>query len=206
MSCLSLATRAAMLQPSRRELVTPSTGPVADLSRLKEHVSQTLDIDDVLLLMYEEIAHRWVEGYLGRSVLRQTWREWYDGPFRGPVVLLEEQAVALTSVTVYDEDDAATVVSSAIYQVDLISLPSRLILRSGQTWPTELRAANAIAVEYTAGWADADAVPPAVKAAVFLYAAHRYAHREVTVDGPVTTVPAGIESLLRPYRWRTGVA
>lgn len=206
MAGLAAALRAAVLQASRRELVTPASGAVVSLEEIKRHVGQRLSDDDVLLETAVAVAQAWVEAYLGRSLLRQTWREWFDGPFPGAVVLLTEQADAVTSLTVYDRLDAPSVVATTVYQVDTIAAPSRLVLREGQTWPADLRQVNAIAVEYTAGWATAADVPDLVKAGIALFAAHRYDHREPVTGGTVTTVPYGIEAVLRPYRLRTGLA
>lgn len=203
---LALDMRAAERHASRREPVAVSDSPVLSLTEIRHHVAQGLDDDDVLLQSYAEVAQRWVEGYLGRSVLRATWREWYDGPFRGRVLLLHEQASSVTSLKVYDASDAETTVAPSVYQVDLVSQPSRLVVREGQSWPVNLRAVNAIAVEYLAGWASAREVPPGVKAAIAILTAHQYTHREPLQPGNLAAVPYGIESVLRPYRLRTGAA
>jgi len=69
---------------------------------------------------------------------------------------------SITSCTVYDEDSNSTaVVVSSVFDVDTQSLPGRLSLQSGATWPVALRANNAIEIVYVAGYGDAAADVPA---------------------------------------------
>jgi uncharacterized phiE125 gp8 family phage protein len=189
--------RAAVLQASRRELVTPPTGAVLSLGDLRTRLRQKLTDDDAELQTLEEEAQHWAERYMGRSILRQTWREWFDGPFRGAVLLLREQAASIVSLKVYDPADAETTVAPTVYFADLVSEPSRLVLRESQTWPIDLREVNSIAVQYTAGWETALTVPSVIKAAIGAHVKGQY-------DGSDET--KAIESALRPYRLRTGAA
>lgn len=187
------------------EVVTgPSTYAVVPLDDLRAHVAQPLTDDDGQLQAIAEAAYEWVEAYLGRRVLSTTLRAWYDG-FDGPALVLPEPVTAVTSVTTYTTADVSSVVDASTYQVNIHRLPPRLVLRSGQVWPTSLRDTAAVAVVYTAGWADVYAVPANIKHALRMLVAHWYEHRQpVQMGGHWQSVPMGVEALLMPHRVRSG--
>lgn len=203
---LAPATRAAWRYRGTPRVVTAPTGAVVPLARLRAHVAQPLEDDDAMLQALEQAAQAWVEAYLGRAVLLQTREVAYDGD-PGRVVWLPEPVVALTSVTVYDEADAASVVAGTVYALDTTgaALP-RLVLRDGQLWPSSLRDHSTVVVRYTAGWATWRDVPAAVAQAVQLLVAHWYEQRSAAAPGSTGPLSYGVESLLMPYRVRTGVA
>ena len=202
---LASATRSAWRYRSGGPVVvTPPAGCVVSLPILRAHVAQPLNDDDAMLDALELAAQAWVEAYLGRAVLLQTREVAYDGD-PGRVVWLPEPVTALTSVTVYSEADAATVVAGTVYALDTAgaALP-RLVLRDGQLWPVSLRDHSSLVVRYTAGWATAYAVPQAIKQAVQLLVAHWYEQRSAGLAGGMGPVAYGVEALLMPYRVRTG--
>lgn len=204
---LRAATRAAwQARPMAVEVVTsPSPEGVVDPSSLRAHVSQPLADDDVMLQEIASAAYDWAEAYLGRRILTTTLRAWYDGEF-APIVLLPEPVASVSSVKAYTEADLESTVATSVYQVDTVSAPARLVRRDGQLWPYSLRDTRSMAVEYVAGYGTAQAVPQGVKQALKMLVAHWYAHRQPVAAGSMTTVPMGVESLLRPYRVRAGVA
>lgn len=205
MTTLAWAERAARATCASVEVVTPASASLLRLDDLRAHVSQHVQDDDAMLEDLSMAAGTWAESYLGRRLLETTLRAWYDAPLPGPVVLLPEPATAVTSVTAYSDTDAASVVSGTAYQVDRVAIPTRLVLRAGQTWPSPLRPARAVAVEYTAGWATPEAVPLAIKQALKLLVGHWYEHRvPVQMGGHWQVLPYGVEALLMPYRVRTG--
>ena len=56
---------------------------------------------------------------------------------------------SITSVTTYDANDAATVMSSGDYRVDTAT--GRLCLNDDAAWPSDLRRLNAAVIRFTAG-------------------------------------------------------
>lgn len=95
---------------------------------------------------------------------------WWDGVRDGPVSANEVREIELppgelrsvTSLTTYDDSDDGTVMSSDNYYVDIER--NRIVLRSGQAWPTVARVANGIKIIAAMGWATADDVPSDMKA------------------------------------------
>lgn len=193
--------------PVSVEVVTAATALAAfSLEELRAHVAQPLTDDDVLLQRYLEAAQRVVESRLGRPLFPQTRRAWFDG-VPGEVVRLSEPATAVTVITAYDQSDAATVVAPTVYQADVTCMPARVVRRHGQTWPTNLRTRQSLAVTYTTGWAAVD-MPQNLRQAVALLVAHYYEHRTPTHAGSAAAVelPFGVDALLGPHAVTTGVA
>lgn len=98
---------------------------------------------------------------------------------------------SVTSVTLYAPDDAATVLDGGDYTVDPAG--SRLLLK---TLPQNLRAVNAVAVAFTAGYGAADAVPAPIAQAILQIISALYEHR----GGDAAPTPETALALLAPYR------
>jgi uncharacterized phiE125 gp8 family phage protein len=205
-TALAVAMIHALRHVAQVEDVSAPSGAVLSIGEIRHHVAQALEDDDAQLQALEQAAQRHVETYLGRAVLQRTRRAWYDGPFTGPVVLLPEPATSITSLTVYDEEDTPTTVAATVYQKDTVSRPARIVLRSGQSWPVDLREAHAIAIEYVDGWATGAAVPANIRQALLLLIAHLYEHPTAVVEGGLAELPLGVRALLTTHRLRTGAA
>ena len=94
---------------------------------------------------------------------------WWDGVREGAISALESGEIELppgnlqsiTSLTTYDDSDAATVMSSANYFVDTVR--NRIVLRNGQAWPSVTRVANGVVIVALMGWATPSVVPEGLK-------------------------------------------
>lgn len=203
-----VATREAWTcPPVGVEVVTP---PVDDSiltpARLRAQVSQTLTDDDLLLLDQALAAQALIETSLGRPLLAQTRRAWFDRPI-GVELRLSEPATAITAIAAYDAADVEVPVAATVYQADTVAQPARVRLRAGQAWPSAVRAVQALSVTYTAGW-DAVDVPLAIQHAIALLVAHWYRNREAVAMGAgnsLAELPLGVDALLRRYRVALGI-
>jgi uncharacterized phiE125 gp8 family phage protein len=73
-------------------------------------------------------------------------------------------------------------------------------LRDGGTWPTDLRNANGIQVNYTAGYGSSTTdVPEAIRIAIQQYALNMYEHRGDD-EGRALNPPMLVQNLLQPYK------
>ena len=152
-------------------------------------------------------------GTRDRAFITQSWKLWLDcwlgaqGGYDLPPALSATPPVpvsiplpplqSVASITTYAMDDSATVMSTSLYQVDTASAPARVALKIGVTVPVNLRAMNAIAIAFTAGYGDAASdVPDAIKRAILMIAADLYANRG---DAAVETSAAALATLA-PYR------
>ena len=85
-----------------------------------------------------------------------------------------------------------------------------LVLHASGSWPTGLRPANAIEIEFVAGYGDASAVPDALKQGMLLWIKLLYADRNWLFELGESTagliefnrsdVPPPVVSLWSPYK------
>ncbi len=179
--------------------VPPSFEPVT-LDSVKSALIISGNDDDVILTEYIATAREHIEGITGLAMIHQEWvlsldtwpggaDPWWDGwrdgsrseifGAHGSLLLPRYPLVSVDAVTVYDEDGTpATVTVADTFDIDTYQRPGRMVLKRGATWPVALRAANAIKIEYTAGFgADGSTVPAALRSAVRQMAAYLYTHR-----------------------------
>lgn len=183
-------------------LTAPAIEPVEVLD-LKKQIG--LDVADPfpLLDLYITSAREQFEAVTGRALITQEWRmtidrwpsgraeNWWDGvrdgaisdmhtPGRSAWVTLPRYKVqTVDAVRVFDDDGTASTVTIAdVFITDTQQEPGRLVLKNGATWPIALQRANAIQIDYTAGYGDDAAdVPAAIRIALLQFAAFLFGHR-----------------------------
>ena len=69
---------------------------------------------------------------------------------------------SVTSVETFDRSNVATTFSNTKYEVDLQS--GRIYLNEGETWPTDLRAQDAVKITYVAGYGSGSIPEPILQA------------------------------------------
>lgn len=195
-------------------LVTgPTTEPI-ELNDAKKHLNVDFDDDDDLITAMLKAARQSAERFMGRALIDQTWDVFLD-EFPG-VEFLDIKLVPAPVIEVLSVGygpDYATELDPATYIVDKARAPGRLGLTVGGSWPTVIKAANAIRIRLRAGYVDTETspvtgeVPYDIRAAILLTLGSLYAHRENIVIGQTPSVlPWGAEQLLRPHRIHTGMA
>lgn len=97
---------------------------------------------------------------------------------------------SVTSVVTYDRDNTSSTFSADNYQVDLQS--GRIYLNEGASWPSSLRAQDAVQVTYVAGYGSGS-IPAPILEAIRQYVESLY-------DGSCDGVTGSIARLLAPYR------
>ena len=210
-----------------RIISAPSVEPVtvADLATFLR-ISGASE-NDVLADCISE-SRLMIENRIGVAMIDQSWlltldawpaggvRQW-DGVVQGPrdmmrmnpslidVEMPRWPLSSITSINVYDEDGNATAVTVAdVFDTDTNSIPGRLSLKSGASWPVALRSNNAIEITYVAGYgAAAAAVPDDLKRAVKNLAGALYATRGDGCGDDELFAKAGVNSVLSTYKvWR----
>jgi len=195
-------------------LVTaPSVEPIT-AAEAKTHLRVTHSSDDTYIASLIIAAREYVENYLGRALVQQTWDlkldEWPSFPFEMPKPLLS----SVTSIKYYGTDDTEYTWAATNYVVDTDSVPGRIDLAYGISRPTTaLRDMNGVIIRFAAGYAPLVGDPPvvttdyraniptAIKQALFLLVGHWYENREEVVTGAVVSkIPQVSEALLAPYR------
>lgn len=185
-------------------ITAPATEPVT-ASEAKSHLRVDTTADDTLIGTLITAARQHVENHLRRALITQTWELVMDAFPAGDVIRLPRPPlVSVTSIKYTDEDGNESTFSSAAYVVDTDSTKGRVVLKSGETWPSDtLAAANGVRVRYVAGYGEASAVPRPIRQAILLLIGTLYENRESVLVAQGVTVaqlPFGVEALLMPYR------
>jgi uncharacterized phiE125 gp8 family phage protein len=140
-----------------------------------------------------------IEHRLNRALLTSTWTASLDA-FPDEVRLEMLPVTAVTQVFYVDYNGDNQILPANQYQVD-ISSPDRVCrIRPvwGLIWPiTRVGTFNAVVVTFTAGYAAPDQVPPAVRHAICLLAAHWFRQREPVSSDVVNQVPMTIDWVLQ---------
>lgn len=222
---MSLRTAVPLYQ--HRGLVltgAPASEPVT-AAELRTHLGETstaLPDADANALVSE--ARSEIENRSGIAFFTQTWKlaldrwptggeAWWDGVRDGAISELYGPGTqrtleipkwplqSITSVTVYDEaSNSSTVTVASVFDVDAYSVPGRMSLKRGQTWPVALRANNAIEIVFVAGYTLVASIPGTLKRAVKQLAAFNYAHRGDDCDPSDAYHASGAEGIMQQYR------
>jgi uncharacterized phiE125 gp8 family phage protein len=208
-----------------RLTTAPAAEPVS-ADDLRTHLRATstelpdAEADDII-----EDARKFIEDTIGIAFINQTWRlsidrwpggreAWWDGVRETSITEIYNASTtqslylpryplsSITSITTYDEDSNSTAVTVAnVFDVDTNSLPGRITLKRGQTWPVALRANNAIEIVYVAGYGTAGTdVPSPEKRAIKQMAAYMYSHRGDDCDPANAFIKSGASSIFDSYR------
>jgi uncharacterized phiE125 gp8 family phage protein len=221
---MSLRAPVSLYQHRGSVLVTgPASEPVT-AAELRAHLrADPTELPDADANALITDARSEIETISGLAFITQTWRlaidrwptggeAWWDGVREGSIKDLYANAqrsvdlprwplASITSVTTYDEASNATSITVAnVFDVDTYRTPGRITLKSGQTWPVALRAANAIEIVYVAGYTSAANVPAPMKRAVKQLAAYLYSHRGDDCDPKEAFVTSGAEAIMAGYR------
>ena len=197
-------------------LLTPPAVEPLTLSEAKTHLRVDASTEDALITTLLTVARQRCEEYTGRSLITQTWRLWldaagfnglwFDGQREAPISALTPDTLALSkgpvqsvsAITSFSEADIGTVFASSNYFVDSDSVPARIQLRSGASWPSPGRSINFLRIDYVCGYgASGSAVPAALRQGMLQHLAALYEGRGEVV---MTGMPAACLALYEPFR------
>jgi len=186
------------------QLITaPTEEPLTtDEAKLHLRVDPGLTADDARIAGLVVAARIMAEAELQRVLITQVWEQVVTGfPCRGSGLSLGLPLVtAVASVTYLDAAGASQVLGSSVYALDAVCEPARLVLKPDQAWPlTQQQVPNTVRVRFTAGWANAAAVPQTIKAWMLMQIGHLYTRREAAAERALEPLP-GLDVLLAPHR------
>jgi len=182
----------------------PASEPIT-LAEAKSHLRVDFADDDTLIGALITAAREYCEDVLGRALMTRTLEGALDDEPDGDSITLPRPPLSsVRSIKFYDTDDVATTVDPADYLVDTTSEPGRVVLNDGAEWPqVDLRPANAVVIEFDAGFGDEpEDVPAKFRQAMLLMIGHWYTHREeVSVgSGSAMSIPFAASALLQVDR------
>lgn len=182
-------------------VVTPPAAEPVTLAEAKVHLRLEQAEDDVYVSALVQAARQYIEEVCWRGVVAQTWEAVLGRfPETGAVVLPGGNLGAITSVAYTDADGAAQTLAASAYEADTVSVPGRIILADGESWPSTRSRWDAVRVRYTVGWAVPD-VPGPIRQALLLLVAQMYEQRVPEVTGAtIGKLEFAVDALLGPYR------
>ncbi len=184
----------------------PADGPVT-AAQLRARLRLNDDSEDDELSEMLGAAVELFEHDTGRPVLATGYRQDLGAWPAGPVVLGRGGVTAVTAVGRYLADGSAEDLAAGEWVADLTTAPPRVYLAAT---PAAVTTAAGIAVSpvgyvrFTAGWANAAAVPKAVLTALKLMGGHWYENREAHREGALAELPDGWRRVVAKYK--TGVS
>lgn len=180
----------------------PAVQPLS-LADAKAHLRVTGSDDDADITAIIKAATAWVEQYTGRALITRTYQYGLRA-FGGWISLPAPPLLSVDAITYVDTDGATQTLAANQYQVDTLSEFGLIEPAYNVTWPDTRDQANAVIVEYQAGYGGyAATIPGDIVAALKLVVGQLYEHREQNVVGvgsSVTEITFGISALLAPYR------
>jgi len=180
-------------------LVTAPTVEPVTVADIKSHLRIDTTDEDTLIEDYITAAREYCERYQNRAYITQTWNlTLNDFPDGDEIEIPLPPLQSITSIKYYGTDDTEYTLSTDDYMVDTDSEVGRVVLKYAKTWPSiTLRPANAVVIQFVAGYGDADTdVPERIKQAIKLLVGHLYENREATSIRSIVNVPFAVESLL----------
>ena len=206
------------------QIATAPTREPVQLQEVKDYLRIEDSVDERLLRPFIITSRKFVEEHTRRTLMQTTFNLFIDtidelehpltegfttGPYmnfyKNYIALPRSPVSSVSSVSTFSDDDTETTFSSSKYFLDSVREPARVVLRTGETFPSALRVANAIKVVYVAGYANEYAVPEPIKLAILQYIAYLYELRGDMYEG-TTPVPSSIRHLLAPYVIHEGLA
>ena len=185
-------------------LITAATALAVDIDEAKAHLRVTESAEDDLIESMLWAAQDMAEQATGRALMTQTWElsleDWYY-----IIGLTSPPVQSITSITY--TDDAGVVQTLAADQYTLMNDDfgcSRIVPAYGVTWPENRGDSESIRVTFVAGYANAAAVPQAIKAWIKLQVSAMYENREAEAYSSravsTTVKMTFVDRLLDKYR------
>lgn len=207
----------------RRVLVTAPQREPVELHDLKAHLRLTEDEgmeDSYLVGILIPSARDWVEKATWRRLITQTWDfcvnqfvtpggyvyTWDiakgQAPF--PVFLPYPPVKTISSVTYIDPAGTTQTLATSVYELGERNGIGILRLKYGQYWPAVRNQEDSCTIRMVCGYgSNPTDVPPALRHAVLMLAAHGYWNREAVSDKQFVEVPYTVQDLIRPFKVQT---
>lgn len=180
--------------------ITDATFEPVTLAEAKAHLRVDTTDEDSMITRLITVARHEAEHLTGRALCLSTWRLHLDAFPSGAIQLLNPPLVSVVHIKYYDTAGVQQTVTSTDYMLDTTSAPGWVAPVPTKTWPSTQERMNAVEVQYTAGWANAGAVPVELAQWVLLRIGTLFAHREQVTDGVTASEVPFANGLLDTYR------
>lgn len=186
---------------SLQQVTGPATEPLT-VAEAKDHLRVDGTSEDALISSLILTSRLHIEAALGLALLSQSWKMYLDRwPKGGEVRIPLRPLQSANEIRVHDANGGSAVIDPALYVVDAVSSPGRVVLE-GSNLPKPGRPANGIEISFLSGYGDTQSdVPAPIRQALLLLVAHWYEHRDpVEIGTPGVAIPTAVSRLLKPYR------
>jgi uncharacterized phiE125 gp8 family phage protein len=181
-------------------VTTPPTIEPVTLVEAKEHLRVTEADEDSYITGLITMAREMCEEYQRRSYIETGFDFWLRAfPSGGEIVLPRSPLRVVSAVSYFTPDDTETVVDAAVYNVDDVTKPGRIVRAESATWPTAtLRTSKGVKISFTAGHGTLAAdVPQRMIHAIKLIIADFFEQRQPIVVGTIAAeLPLNVKWLL----------
>jgi len=189
-----------MERPRYQLKTAPAFDPVST-DEIKHNLRITTTDFDTLIGELIDYVIESVQANIGRQIARATYYAYLDGYPDGDEMEITLGPVAtITSIKYYAPGSSElTEFSSSKYQLDNTELTARI--RFLESFQTDTEKMNAVVIEFTNGYADANSVPKNIKDALVLLVSERYLNPDNRMlNFGVSIRQSAAERLLRNYR------
>jgi uncharacterized phiE125 gp8 family phage protein len=179
-------------------ITAPATEPVT-VAEAKAHLRVDSADDDALITALIVSARQGAEHITGRALMPQTWELALD-KFPRQINLSRAPLTSITSIKYLDESGVLRTMTEGAYLLDGHSEPARMTPAYGTNWPATRCQANAVLVQFVAGYTSAAAVPQEIKSWMLLRIGMLYENRESVAAGVTLSELPYVDRLLDAYK------
>lgn len=163
------------------KLITAATALAVSLAEAKLHLRVDANDEDALITAMITAATEMAEQKMTRCVMPQTWELTLDA-FPSAFELTRLPVASVTSVKYVDDGGTQQTLGSSLYTLDNANDfgPAYVVPAYATAWPASRGQANAVALRYVAGYADAASVPDGIKSWIKLQVTAMFENRSST--------------------------
>lgn len=177
---------------------------ILTLGEAKDHLRVTMDNEDSLIEGLILTAQNFIELFIRRSLVPQTWEYTLNEFPAGKVQLPNSPLISITNIKYIDPDGVEQTWANTEYDEFNNTIPGYFKLAYNKTYPSIRSVQDAVKITYQAGYASREKIPAVIRQAAFLTIGHYYERREESIVGAkINSIPMGVETLLWPHRMFT---
>jgi uncharacterized phiE125 gp8 family phage protein len=181
------------------KLKTPPAEEPITLQEAKEHLRVDLGADDAYIVTLVKASRQEAEDFMNRVLITQIWvlsLDEFPKQAGHHIVVPFPPLSAINSVKYFDLEGMEQTWDSAKYKADTASQPGRLFPAFDEVWPSARDQANAVTIEFEAGYGAAVDVPETIVQGIKLILGARYDNR----GAGAMQMPDGAKALLSNHQ------
>jgi len=181
-----------------KTLLSAAGSEPVTVDECKAYARFTSTAEDALITDFITAARELAEIHTGRRLISQQWKFRYNGfPSYDFIEIPSAPVSSVDEVKYLDAAGVEQTLSTSVYVADLDVDPGRIYLAHNASWPTVQDEIHNVRVTATVGYADASAVPAAIKTAIKIAVAEWIYDREGSCAG----LPDSAIAILNRYRF-----